>query len=58
MNNTLLSLGLIFMLIVTSSIIGNFFDIKLHYYLPLVLWGIALCIFNLLLEKEHINEFV
>ena len=37
---------------------GSFFDISLTYYLPFLLWIIALCIFNLFLDKQHVNIYL
>lgn len=58
-NNTVfISFGLIFMIITVGSLLGKFFDIPSHYYVPFLIWGIALCIFNLFLEKDHKNIFL
>ena len=57
MNKYLLGFGLIFILVSSVSIIGNFFDIQYIYYFPFVMWGIALCIFYMVLPSQHINIF-
>ena len=36
---------------------GNFFDVKEEYYMPYLLWGLALCVFNLILNKNKINIY-
>tara|TARA_B100000214_G_C23817012_1_gene557813 strand:- start:624 stop:812 length:189 start_codon:yes stop_codon:yes gene_type:complete len=58
MNNILVSFGLIFILVSVGSLIGNFFDMESYTYFPYIIWGVALCIFNLLLEKKHENIFI
>ena len=58
MNNIVVSLIGIFFLIVIFSLIGNFFNINPLYYVPFMLWGIMLFIFNAILEKKHINKFM
>ena len=58
MNNFLITFGLMFLIIIVFSLIAKFFDIQAQYYIPFMLWGIALCIFNLFLEKNHKNIFM
>mgnify|MGYP006079861755 CR=1 FL=1 len=58
MNNILLSFGLIFLIIITGSVIGKFFDVREDYYLPFLLWGVALCLFNLILDKKKSNIYM
>lgn len=58
MNNIVISFGLIFLLIIVISMISKFFGIKEIYYIPFIIWGITLCIFNLILEKNHTNIFL
>ena len=48
MNNTLLSVGIMFILLTSGVLIGKFFGISTAYYLPFLLWGIALCLFNIM----------
>ncbi|AET72869.1 hypothetical protein PGAG_00415 [Phaeocystis globosa virus 12T] len=58
MNNLFISIsGIIF---VTSllGLIGKFFDISPHYYVPFMVWFIALFLFNIFLEKKHVNVFM
>ena len=47
-----------FILIITGSLLGKFFDIPQHIFMPFIIWGMALCIFNLFLEKNHENVFM
>ena len=58
MNNIIVSFVIMFITIVCGYTIGTFFDISLTYYLPFLLWIIALCIFNLFLDKEHVNIYL
>ena len=57
-NNTLLSLGLMVVLLLSGFLIGKFFDIGMEYYMPFLVWLFALCIFNLFLDKEHVNVYL
>ena len=57
-NNTLLSLGLMVVLLLSGFLIGKFFDIGMEYYMPFLVWLLALCIFNLFLDKEHVNVYL
>ena len=47
------------MVLITTigSLLGNFFDISMYIYMPYIIWGIGLCLFNIILEKTHINKF-
>ncbi len=58
MNQILLSFILIFFITIIVSLLGSFFDINQLYYLPFILWFIALCIMNMFLEKNHENIFM
>tara|TARA_B100000035_G_C20939254_1_gene526702 strand:+ start:762 stop:950 length:189 start_codon:yes stop_codon:yes gene_type:complete len=58
MNNIVISFGLMFILIIAGSLIGTFFDVSPEYYLPFLFWGIALCIFNLILNKNKENIYM
>ena len=57
MNNFTISIGLLLILVVTGYTISKFFGIKSEYYLPFLLWLAALCIFNMFLKKEHVNNY-
>lgn len=58
MNNTLVSVSLIAFISMCGILIANFFDIHLIYYLPFLAWFIALCIFNIFLDKTENNIFM
>lgn len=52
------SLGLMFFIVIVGGLIGNFFDIKPYYYIPFIIWGVALCLFNIVLDQYHVNKFM
>ena len=58
MNNIAVSFLIIFILLVSGSLIGKFFDISLIYYMPFLLWLVGLCIFNMFLDKQHVNIYL
>ena len=58
MNNIAVSFLIIFILLVSGSLIGKFFDISLIYYMPFLLWLVGLCIFNMFLDKQHVNIYI
>ena len=58
MNKIVISLGVIFVLIMIISMIGNFFNIKPEYYLPYIFWLVTLCVLNILLDEQHENIFM
>lgn len=58
MNNVLISFSLMGLLIFCGVLIGKFFDVKESYYIPFLAWGLALCIFNLLLDKRLENAYM
>ena len=58
MFNIAVSFAIMFVTILCGYVIGTFFDVGLTYYLPFMLWIIALCIFNLFLDKEHVNIYL
>jgi hypothetical protein len=57
-NNIVISLVLMFILIFSGYLIGNFFGIGLEYYMPFLVWLLALCIFNIFLDKTHVNVYL
>ena len=57
-NNIVISLVLMFILIFSGYLIGNFFGIGLEYYMPFLVWLLALCIFNIFLDKNHVNVYL
>ena len=58
MNNIAVSFLIIFILIISGSLIGKFFDISMVYYMPFLLWLVGLCIFNMFLDKQHVNIYM
>lgn len=57
MNSTLISIFIMVLITTIGSLLGNFFDISMYIYMPYIIWGIGLCLFNIILEKTHINKF-
>ena len=58
MNNIAVSFLIIFILVASGSLIGKFFDISMTYYMPFLLWLVGLCIFNMFLDKQHVNIYM
>ena len=58
MNKTIQSLLILFILAVSSLLIGQFFGIPLMYYLPFIGWILALVFFYNLLEERLSNKFM
>lgn len=56
--NIVLSLSLMLVLIFSGYLIGTFFSIGLEYYMPFLVWLLALCIFNIFLDKNHVNVYL
>ena len=56
--NIILSISLMLVLIFSGYLIGKFFSISLEYYMPFLVWLLALCIFNIFLDKEHVNVYL
>ena len=54
----LISFGFMFILIITGTAIGDFFDIGHLYYVPFMMWGVALTIINLILFKTRENIYL
>lgn len=44
-------------LIVSGYLISSFFDLEMAYYMPYLLWLLGLCVFNMFLDKSHVNIF-
>jgi hypothetical protein len=57
-NNIVISLVLMFILMFSGYLIGNFFGIGLEYYMPFLVWLLALCVFNMFLDKNHVNVYI
>lgn len=58
MNNLLMSLSGIIFITSLFGLIGKFFDIEPYFYIPFLAWFVALLIFNIFLEKHHLNVFM
>jgi len=58
MYKIVISLVIITILIFSGFIMGKFFDIGLAYYIPFLLWFVALCIFNMFLDEGHVNIYL
>ena len=57
LSNVALSLIGMLILIVSGYLISSFFDLEMAYYMPYILWLLGLCIFNMFLDKSHINIY-
>ncbi len=58
MNKTIVILVLISLICMVGRLIGSFFDVPFSYYMPILIWLIALCIFDLLLTRKHTSVFL
>ncbi len=58
MNNIISSIIGIIVFTSIISLFGSFFDINPLYYIPFMMWIIAIFIFNMFLEKESNNLFM
>ena len=56
--NIIISVSLMLVLIFSGYLIGTFFGISLEYYMPFLVWLLALCIFNIFLDKKHVNVYL
>lgn len=56
--NIILSVSLMLVLIFSGYLIGKFFGIGLEYYMPFLVWLLALCVFNIFLDKNHVNVYL
>ena len=57
LSNITISLILMFILIISGYLISSFFDLEIAYYMPYVLWLLGLVIFNMFLDKYHVNIY-
>jgi hypothetical protein len=57
LSNVALSLIGMLILIVSGYLISSFFDLEMAYYMPYLLWLLGLCVFNMFLDKTHINIY-
>jgi len=58
MNNIIVSFVIMLIIILSGYLIGKFFDVGLQYFMPFLLWLLALCIFNMFLDKQHVNIYM
>ena len=58
MNSKLISIISIILITSIGSLLSSFFDISMFIYMPYIIWGIGLCLFNLILESQHKNKFM
>ena len=58
MNKLLTSLIGIIVFTSVISLLGNFFDIDPLYYIPFMMWIIAIFAFNMFLDKDTNNIFM
>ena len=58
MNKTIIIFVLIGLLCIVGKMIGEFFDIPFSYYMPILIWLIALCIFDLVLTRNPKSVFI
>ena len=56
--NIIISVSLMLILIFSGYLIGTFFSIGLEYYMPFLIWLLALCVFNIFLDKKHVNLYL
>lgn len=57
LSNVGLSLIGMLILIVSGYLISTFFDLEMAYYMPYLLWLLGLCVFNMFLDKSHVNIY-
>ena len=57
LSNVGLSVLGMLILIVSGYLISSFFDLEMAYYMPYLLWFLGLCIFNMFLDKSHVNIY-
>tara|TARA_B100001778_G_C18390022_1_gene539331 strand:+ start:41 stop:232 length:192 start_codon:yes stop_codon:yes gene_type:complete len=58
MNKLWISLAGIIFTTTILSLLAKFFDVQEIYYIPFMIWIIALFLFNIFLEQEHKNVFM
>lgn len=58
MNHTIVIFVLISLICAVGRLIGGFFDVPISYYMPILIWLIALCIFDLVLTRKHTSVFL
>jgi hypothetical protein len=58
MNKFFVSFSIISVLLVCGYAIGQFSGLSLEYYMPVLLWFLALCIFYMFLDEKHVNIYL
>jgi len=56
-NKYIISIILIVIIAIVGILLGDFFDIKNYLYMPYIVWFIALCLFNMILDINNENKF-
>jgi hypothetical protein len=57
LSNVALSVLGMLILVVSGYLISSFFDLEMAYYMPYLLWFLGLCVFNMFLDKSHVNIY-
>ena len=57
LSNITLTLICMCVLVLSGYLISVFFDLELYNYMPYLLWLLALCIFNMVLDQQHVNIY-
>ena len=57
LSNITLTLICMCVLVLSGYLISVFFDLELYNYMPYLLWLLALCIFNMVLDPQHVNIY-
>ena len=57
LSNVGLSLIGMLILIISGYLISTFFDLEMANYMPYLLWLLGLCVFNMFLDKSHVNIY-
>ena len=57
LSNVSLSIIGMLILIISGYLISTFFDLEMAYYMPYLLWLLGLCVFNMFLDKSHVNIY-
>jgi len=58
MNKTIVIFVFISLICITGRLISEFFDVPVSYYMPILIWLIALCIFDLVLKRKQTSVFL
>jgi len=57
MNKVLVAISLIALLSIVGNLIAKFFDVPMSFYMPLLIWLIGLCLFDIFLDRHHVSLF-